>query len=57
MKVERPTNEVERLQIYFDDLAKTFPVPPKDWEKNAKPCRYRKILEERKNKPDVPTGQ
>ena len=40
--------EEERLQEYFWQLERLIPNPPKDWAKVAKPCKYLKLLEERK---------
>ena len=40
--------EEERLQEYFWQLERLIPNPPKDWAKAAKPCKYLKLLEERK---------
>lgn len=49
-----PTEE-DRLHQYFFELNRLIPNPPKDWAKAAKPCKWAKILEERKNKnPDGP---
>ena len=52
-------NDEERLEKYFTQLEKDFPyVMERDLDDALeRPCKYRKILEERKNKPDVPTGQ
>lgn len=54
MKVRQTVTEAERLQKYFDDLARLIPEPPRNWAVNAKECRWAKILEEKKNNPDVP---
>ena len=54
-KFRQPT-EQERLEEYFWKLERLIPNPPKDWAKSARPCRWAKILEERKNNPDV-TGE
>ena len=49
-----PTEE-DRLHQYFFELNRLIPNPPKDWAKAAKPCKWAKILKERKNKnPDGP---
>jgi hypothetical protein len=52
-------NDEERLEKYFAQLERDFPYVTKRDVDDAleRPCKYRKILEERKNKPDVPTGQ
>ena len=42
--------EYERLLKYFNQLNVLIPNPPKDWEKNMKPCKWLKILKENKNK-------
>jgi hypothetical protein len=54
-----PQNDEERLEKYFTQLEKDFPyVMERDLDDALEsPCRYRKILEERKNKPDVSTRQ
>jgi len=54
-KFRQPT-EQERLEEYFWQLERLIPNPPKDWAKSARPCRWAKILEERRNNPDV-TGE
>jgi len=50
-----PTEE-ERLDKYFDMLRREFPNPPKDWEKNMRPCKWAKILEEKDKDPDGSGG-
>jgi hypothetical protein len=40
--------EADRLQKYFWDLEKLIPNPPKNWAVNSKPCKWFKLLEERK---------
>jgi len=45
--------EEDRLQKYFWDLEKLIPNPPANWAVNAKPCKWAKILAERKKNPDV----
>ena len=50
-------DEEEKLQEYFWKLESLIPNPPRDWEKNAKPCKWLKILKEQKSKSDVPRGQ
>jgi hypothetical protein len=30
-----------------------FPMPPKDWKEKAKPCKYQKILDDRKQAKDL----
>lgn len=50
-KARQPT-EQERLEEYFWKLQGMIPMPPKNWAANVKPCRWAKILEERKNNPD-----
>lgn len=51
-KFRQPTEE-ERLEEFFWKLQGMIPMPPKNWAANAKPCKWAKILEERKNNPDV----
>jgi hypothetical protein len=41
--------EADRLQKYFWDLEKLIPNPPKNWAVNSKPCKWLKLLEERKS--------
>jgi predicted secreted protein len=41
-------SEAERLERYFWELERIMPNPPRDWAKSAKPCKYLKLLEERK---------
>ena len=52
-------NDEERLEKYFTQLEKDFPyVMERDLDDALeRPCKYRKILEERQNNFDVPTGQ
>ena len=54
-----PKSDEERLEKYFDQLRKEFPYVTKRDVDDAleRPCKYRKILEERQNNFDVPTGQ
>ena len=52
-KIHIPTEE-ERLENYFCELYRLIPEPPKDWEKLARPCRWAKMLEEKKNNPNGP---
>jgi len=47
-KFRQPT-EKERLEEYFWQLERLIPNPPRDWAKSARPCKWAKILEERKN--------
>jgi hypothetical protein len=50
-KFRQPT-EQERLEEYFWKLESLIPNPPRDWAKSARPCKWAKILEEKKNNPD-----
>jgi hypothetical protein len=50
-KFRQPT-EQERLEEYFWQLERMIPNPPRDWAKVARPCKWAKILEEKKNNPD-----
>lgn len=43
------SSEQQRLENYFWQLESKIPNPPKDWAKAAKPCKYLKILKEKKN--------
>jgi len=40
--------EDQRLRTYFRRVALEIPVPPKGWQEAAKPCKWKKILEEKK---------
>ena len=40
--------EEQRLQDYFWKLETMIPNPGPNWARSAKPCKYAKILEERK---------
>lgn len=48
-KKYRIPTEAERLERYFMELARMIPNPGRDWAKSAAPCKYLKLLEERKN--------
>jgi hypothetical protein len=52
-KFKTPTNQ-ERLEEYFWQLERIMPNPPKDWAKCSRPCKWAKILKERKHNPDGP---
>ena len=54
-----PQSDEERLEKFFAQLEKDFPyVTQRDVDDAlARPCKYRKILEERQNNPDVTGGQ
>jgi hypothetical protein len=41
-------SEEQRLQDFFWKLESMIPNPPRDWAKSAKPCKWKKILDERK---------
>lgn len=45
-KYKLPT-EQERLEVYFGQLEQLISNPPRDWAKTAKPCRWKKLLEEK----------
>jgi hypothetical protein len=45
--------EADRLQKYFWELERLIPNPPANWAVNAKPCKWAKILEERKKDSDA----
>jgi hypothetical protein len=40
-------SEEQRLQDFFWKLESLIPNPPKDWQKLAKPCKWKKILEDK----------
>ena len=44
----RIPTDAERLERYFMELQRVIPNPGRDWAKTAKPCKYLKLLEERK---------
>ena len=44
----RIPTDAERLERYFMELQRAIPNPGRDWAKTAKPCKYLKLLEERK---------
>ena len=54
-----PQSDEERLEKFFAQLEKDFPyVIQRDVDDALeRPCKYRKILEERQNNPDVAGGQ
>jgi hypothetical protein len=52
-KRTRTFTEKERLEKYFYQLSKLIPEPPRNWAVNAKPCKWAKILEDRKDNPDA----
>lgn len=39
--------EEQRLRKFFRRLEQEIPNPPKGWEEVAKPCKWKKILEEK----------
>ena len=55
MKARRIPTEAERLEKYFAELERWMPEPTKEEMEQvaARSCKWRKILEERKNNPDV----
>ena len=59
MTTRRIITEAERLEKYFRQLAHQIPEPtPKEMEQVlSRPCKWAKILEERKNNPDGSGGQ
>jgi hypothetical protein len=52
VKKHKATTEQERLEKYFWQLEQLIPNPLRDWAKSARPCKWAKILEEKKNNPD-----
>ena len=46
----KPYCNQEALDKFFWELEAKLPNPPANWEKAAKPCKWSKILEERKKK-------
>lgn len=55
-KYKIPT-EQERLEEYFWKLEQAIPNPHRDWAKSARPCKWAKMLEEKKKNPDGPGRQ
>lgn len=55
-KKSRQPTEQQRLEEYFWQLERLIPNPPRDWAKAAKPCKYLKLLEERKQNADNGAG-
>lgn len=52
----RVPTEQERLQEYFWQLERLIPNPPRDWAKSARPCKWAKMLKEKKDNPDGSGG-
>jgi hypothetical protein len=52
MTKRRIATEAERLEKYFDTLPIPWPTA-KEMECLSRPCKYRKILEERNKNPDA----
>lgn len=44
-KFRQPT-EQERLEEFFWKLERLIPNPPADWAKSARPCKWKKLLDE-----------
>jgi hypothetical protein len=53
MRTRQSKTDKERLEEYFYKLRSVIPEPPRNWAVNAQPCKWAKILEERKNNPDA----
>lgn len=49
-------DEQQRLERYFEELERLIPNPPRGWQAHAKPCKWLKILQERKIKNPDATG-
>lgn len=45
--------EAQRLENYFAKLESLIPNPGTNWARSAKPCKYAKILKERKRLLDL----
>jgi hypothetical protein len=43
----------QRLRDYFRRVAHEIPVPPKGWQEAAKPCKWKKVLEEKSKPSDL----
>jgi len=43
----------EALDKFFWELESKLPNPPANWEKAAKPCKWSKILEEKKKESTI----
>ena len=48
MPSSRTSTNEERLKALMQKLETMFPMPPEDWKEKAKPCKYQKILDERR---------
>jgi hypothetical protein len=44
------SSDEDRLQDYFWKLEELIPNPYKDWAKAVRPCKWERIIEERRNK-------
>lgn len=44
------STDQERLEDFFWNLERIMPNPPRDWAKTARPCKWDRILKERRNK-------
>ncbi len=49
----KPYCNQEALDKFFWELESKLPNPPADWEKAAKPCKWSKILEEKKKESTI----
>ena len=49
--------ETQRLEDYFAKLERLIPNPGTNWGRSAKPCKYAKLLEERKKHLDNATEE
>lgn len=54
MKTNRTPSEADRFERYFAELERWMPHPTKAEMEQvlSRPCKWSKILEERKNNPD-----
>lgn len=46
------STDKKKLKEFMVKLEGMFPMPPKDWKEKAKPCKYQKILDDRKQAKD-----
>ena len=44
------SSDADRLQDYFWKLEELIPNPYKDWAKAVRPCKWERIIKERRNK-------
>jgi hypothetical protein len=50
------SSDEDRLQDYFWKLETLIPNPYKDWAKTVRPCKWERIIKERRKKNPDATG-